>query len=168
MLCVRYSNYRPIPCSLSPFAHAPPLPFFKEELGRLCGALLTFRFARNERQEEFKEAARGYGKAPYFLLCWLCPAEGFFCCPDTLRLQLLLNRFPVATVVRDGCFFPCVRSVTLKTPIYSLPCHLVYSLACDTDGDYVIILLWGLRHICSADAHLLCYTGVRPILQMLH
>lgn len=37
---------------------------------------------------------------------------------------------------------------TLKTCIYFPPFHLVYSLVCDTDGDYVIILLWGsLAHL---------------------
>lgn len=50
----------------------------------------------------------------------------------------------------------------------SLPCHLVYSLVCDTDGDYVIILLWGPWHICRARAHLLCCAGKRPTPQMLH
>lgn len=49
----------------------------------------------------------------------------------------------------------------------SLPCHLVYSLVCDTVGDYVIILLWGPWHICRAPAHLCC-TGTGPTLQMLH
>lgn len=48
------------------------------------------------------------------------------------------------------------------------PRHLVYSLVCDTDGDYVIILLWGPWHICRAQAHLLCCVGNRPAPQMLH
>lgn len=43
---------------------------------------------------------------------------------------------------------------TLKTRIYFPLFHLVYSLVCDTDGDYVIILLWGslahLRHWCTS------------------
>lgn len=94
-----------------------------------------------------------------------CTIQDFFCQLHTLYPT---SRSSLVAVVRNGHSFPCVYYRPLKTLIYSLPCHLVYSLVCDTDGDYVIILLWGLWHICRADAHLLCYAGIRPISQMLH
>lgn len=80
-------------------------------------------------------------------------------------LSLLLNSFPLEIPILH-CVFRTSEGFAFI--FFCLPCHLVCSLVCDTDGDYVIILLKGalthLQSCCTSSSS----TGIRPTSLMLH